>query len=132
MTTSQNHKKKPILIGNSYPLSLVRCEVTIRPETRARLKETMGKRVIHSFWGHANTLAAATAFAGVDLTPATERPALALTPDGLPTLDGVVFRECWVLSPDYAPGFRPRVGEEVPEDVIEGWQVLRLNWSKSV
>ena len=81
-----------------------------------------------SFWGHSNTLAAAREILGVDVAPAVERPAVVLTDENLPSLDGAEARECWVLSPDYAPGFRPAPGEEVPPEKILGWQVLRILW----
>jgi hypothetical protein len=41
----------------------------------------------------------------------------------------MLTNECWVLSPDYPPGFRPAIGEEVTDDKIIGWQVLKIKWA---
>lgn len=116
-----------ILIGNTFPLSLVRRRAVIHPAGLAELQAAAAAGVV-SFWGHPSTLAAASAFAGFDLAPARERPALRLSADLLPELDGEVFRECWILSPDFTPGFRPALGEEVPLERITGWQILRLTF----
>jgi hypothetical protein len=117
-----------LLIGNSFPLSLVRRDVLIRPSDQLEFQAACVGRRIVSFWGHANTLAAASVFAGVDLTPRCERPALDLSAEGYPCFAGEEFRDCWVLSPDYKVNFRPAAGEEVPADKICGWQILRLIW----
>ena len=120
-----------ILIGNSFPLPLIRRAVRISLATRQELLQAAAGRPVASFWGHANTLAAARQWLGMDLTPATERPALALSPEQLPMFDGQVYRECYVLSPDYRPGFRPAIGVEVsPQDII-GWQLLHLTWEEA-
>jgi len=117
-----------LLVGNSFPLSLVRRAVLIQPADAVEFHVAcMGRRIV-SFWGHANTLAAASEFAGVDLTPRSDRPALNLSAQGYPCFDGEEYRECWVLSPDYEVNFRPRPGEEVPADKICAWQILRLIW----
>jgi hypothetical protein len=120
---------RPILIGNSFPLSLIRTKVVIDPCPVDILRQELAHRPIHSFWGHRNTLTAANQLTGADLTPATERPALKLSPDFRPVLNELSFTECWVLSPDYTPGFRPPVNEEVPPEKINGWQVLRMVWN---
>lgn len=122
-------ERRNILIGNSFPLSLIRREVDIKPESLGRLRETCRGSRIYSFWGHRNTIKAAKAFMGYDLTPASERPSIRINADGLPVLHGEVFDVCWILSPDYVPGFRPAVGEEVGEDKILNWQVLKIAWS---
>ena len=83
---------------------------------------------IHSFWGHENTLAAANAFFGEDLTPKSARPALALSENLLPMLDGLEFRECWVFSPNYAEVGRPALGEEVSAVKIKSWTLLKITW----
>ena len=120
----QNCKRK-ILVGNSFPLPLIRRAAEIAPQPAEAFPRDA--RIV-SYWGHANTLAAANAFLGVDLTPETERPALSLSPELLPSLNGESFDECWVLSPDYAEGFRPAVGSEVSPDKIKGWTMLRIVW----
>ncbi len=116
-----------ILVGNTFPLSLVRRRAVIQPKGLPEFQARAAAGVV-SFWGHPSTLSAASAFAGLDLTPARERPALRLSADLLPVLDGEVFRECWMLSPDFTPGFRPALGEEVRPDQITGWQILRLTF----
>ena len=122
----------PVLVGNAFSLTLVReGEVRIAPcpleELTARLR---AGAEVHSFWGHENTRAAAERLLGTGLAPRTPRPALVPSPEhgGRPMLDGVVFDECWVLSPNYAPGYRPAIGEEVDESRIGGWRLLRLTW----
>lgn len=119
---------KPILIGSAFPLSLIRRRVVIELCELDWVRGELKNRPFASFWGHANTLAAASAMLGVDITPRTERPAVALDPDQFPALDGVSYRECFILSPDYAPGFRPKVGEELGPDKIADWQALRMRW----
>ena len=120
--------KGPVLIGNTFSLSLFRRPVRIVPADLEVLKGALSVRPVRSFWGHTNTVHVANALLGIDVTPHTERPALTLTADGLPVLEGEVFSECYVLSPDYRPGFRPALGAEVlPEDIV-GWQMLRIEW----
>ncbi|MBI4664155.1 MAG: hypothetical protein HY735_35615 [Verrucomicrobia bacterium] len=116
------------LIGNSFPLSLVRRRVVITPESVEKLRTRLNAAPPASFWGHASTLPHANRLLEVDLTPRTERPALTLDAASLPELDGRSYTECWLLSPNYAAGFRPAPNAEVPPDQITGWQVLRLNW----
>lgn len=119
-----------ILIGNSFPLSLIRRKIFIEPvpldDLRQAIEDSDG---IVSFWGHSNTLPAAEEAIGQSLAPATERPVLSLSPEGLPSLNQQIFNECWVLSPDYTENFRPKVGEDVSPEKILGWQVLRMDWN---
>ena len=117
-----------LLVGNSFPLSLVRRAVLIRPSSQLEFQAACVGRRIVSFWGHSNTLAVASVFAGFDLTPACVRPVLSLSAEGFPCFAGEEFRECWVLSPDYKVNFRPAAGEEVPADKIGSWKILRLVW----
>ena len=56
------------------------------------------------------------------------RPAVRLSAEGLPELHGRAYSECWILSPDYRPGFRPAIGAEVQAEDITGWQVLKITW----
>ncbi len=117
-----------ILIGNSFPLPLIRRPVLITPIDKECFEELIAGRRVVSFWGHANTLAVAQAWCGLDLAPATARPPLRLSAEGYPELYGVAYRECLVLSPNYRPDFRPLPGQEVtPEDFL-GWQMLYLKW----
>ena len=124
--TESNSK---VLVGNSFPFSLVRCErLVVEQRSLAELKSLLSEKEVESFWGHANTRAAAETVLGASLTPRTERPALTLSPEGLPMLHGEAFDECWLLSPDYPKGFRPAIGMEVDLEDIKGWQVLKLKW----
>ena len=118
-----------ILIGSAFPLSLIRRKVEIVPmELDALVERLRGDTSLYSFWGHDNTLTAVRTLLGVDLTPREKRAPLVLDRDGLPSLYGKSFTECWVVSPDYVPGFRPAVGEEVGLDKINGWRVLNMRW----
>ncbi len=65
-----------LLIGSTFPLSLIRAPVRIVPSSLDELRERL---------------------------PGAE-------------------------SPDYTPGFRPAIGEEVTPEQISGWQILRLFW----
>lgn len=123
-----SHTRQRILVGNSFPLSLVRTPVSIRPFPLARLKAMVASRPVDSYWGHANTRPAAEALLGISLEPASPRPALVLSKDRRPTLDGTAYDSCFVLSPDYRPGFRPAIGSEVPPDQILSWSLLRIGW----
>lgn len=124
----QEKEQQSILIGNSFPLSLIRRKVVIEVSSREAVLEVLQEKAVASFWGHANTLAAANDWLGMDLTPKTERPALHLSENKLPQLDGVEYQACFILSPDYRPGFRPAIGAEVDAADILGWQVLRIIW----
>ena len=94
----------------------------------AALKEALADAEVASFWGHENTRAAAEGVLGISLAPRTERPAVTLSPEERPMLDGEEFDTCWLLSPDYPEGFRPPIGVEVSPDQIVGWHVLKLTW----
>lgn len=118
----------PLLVGNSFPLSLVRRRVVIEPVELKTVRRELRERGFLSFWGHPATLPAASRVLGVDLTPSRPRPAVILDPELVPSLDGISFRECRVLSPTYSPGFRPAPGEEVAEKEIREWTALRLSW----
>ena len=117
-----------ILIGNTFPLSLIRRRVVIEVTTREALLSELSGHGVKSFWGHANTLPAVNAWLGVDVTPDVARPAVSLTPELLPQLDGQVFRRCFVLSPDYRPGYRSAIGVEVGHEDVLGWQGLEMTW----
>lgn len=121
-------EEKSILIGSTFPLSLIRRSVLITIENSECLKDLLKQKKVVSFWGHQTTITLANQLLGIDVSPSTSRPALRLTSDNFPTLDGLVFNECWVLSPDYEEGYRPKIGEEVPVDKIVKWQVLKIRW----
>lgn len=117
-----------ILIGSTFPLSLIRRDVRIHVSDICEIRNAGVQSEIYSFWGHSNTIPVANKLLGFDISPKTQRPALFLSQDFFPMLDGNVFKECWILSPDYVPGFRPEIGAEVSEDKIKGWQVLKIIW----
>ena len=121
--------QRTILIGNSFPFALLRRDANVRILSLGALRDELAGARIASFWGHENTRAAAEAvLGGVSLRPATERPALTLSPDGTPSLDGRAFRSCYVLAPDYRPGYRPAIGAEPGPSDILGWHALRVDW----
>ena len=118
-----------VLIGNAFPLSLVRGHrVTIEELSLDELRQMLNASEPDSFWGHENTRAIAEATLGVSLKPAVERPAMVLDSEGYPMLDGRSYKVCYVLSPDYTPGFRPQIGAEVAAADIHAWHALRLEW----
>lgn len=119
---------KSILIGNSFPLSLIRRKVTIQMQALDALRDAVSKATVVSYWGHDNTLCLAETFAGCGLAPMSERPVLNLSDENLPALGSQVFFEVWILSPDYIGSFRPAAGEEVPAEQISGWQILKITW----
>ena len=119
---------KYTLIGNSFPFSLIRRNVKIEISNLLTLSEQLFKSKIFSFWGHNNTINVANNILGVDITPKTERPILSLDKDNIPLLNNISFTECWILSPDYVKDFRPKIGEEVSENKILGWQILKITW----
>lgn len=121
-------KTKKILIGNSFPLSLIRRPARMTPCPLSDLQKELETGEIVSFWGHRNTLAAANELLGNDLEPATERPVLRLSASDLPELEGIEFSECWIISPNYKSNFRPAVGEEIPPEMISSWQCLKITF----
>lgn len=122
-----------LLIGNSFPLTLIRRPVRIEPvamEVFLHSVRSVGPAAITSFWGHANSLPLVRDQLGLDLTPRTERPALDLTSDNLISFEGQVFTEVWIVSPQYVRNFRPQIGAEVTADNISGWCVLHMSWEQ--
>lgn len=120
--------KQKVLVGNSFPLSLIRREVKMEVCKVEAFKRQCQGAQMYSFWGHENTLAAAESVLGMNLKPKMSRPAVVLSEEELPMFEGEVFRECYVLSPNYKADFRPKIGEEVLEEQIASWQLLRLSW----
>ena len=119
---------KNILIGNSFPLSLITRSVRIDIADLEEFKSTIRDCRLVSFWGHSNTLAIASSILGRSLEPRSKRPAIKLSNEGYPTLEGTTFTECWVLAPDYPEGFRPKIGEEVTASDILFWKLMKLTW----
>ena len=118
-----------ILIGNAFPMTLIRRHsIHVEEIDLEELRGLAASRGVKSFWGHENTRRAAEAELGVSLKPPVERPVITLDVDSLPALDGVSFRECYVLSPEYRQSFRPAIGAEVALADIVRWHALRLQW----
>ena len=124
----QEGMPRAVLVGNTLPPSLIRRRAVFDPLPLERLRAELEQARVVSFWGHASTVRAASTLVGLDLTPAQDRPALSLSPENLPTLASETFPECWVLSPNYCPGYRPAAGEEVPPEKITGWQALHITF----
>ena len=71
----------PVLVGNTFPFALLRRDADVRTLSLDDLRSALAGADIVSFWGHENTRAAAEAvLGGVSLRPATDRPALTLSP----------------------------------------------------
>ena len=109
-------------------MNLIRRKVTILPQSIAEYRAALASCSWVSFWGHSNTLTAAKAQCGYDLTPENERPAITVDEEGFPVLYGKSYTQCYILTPEYKPGYRPALGEEVTPDAILSWQVLKLVW----
>lgn len=120
-----------VLLGNTFPLTLVRRAAIIRPIGMEDAKHLLEGGFV-SFWGHSNTAAVAKAQLGVDVSPDTERPALVLDEDGLPGIGGYHTDKVLVLSPTYRSGFRPAIGVEVSEADIVGWEPLLVTFPPEV
>ena len=118
------------ITGNSFPVNLFRRKAEVVPETFENYLAKLRSGNWESYWGHSNTLGAVNRLCGVDLTPREERPALSVDPEGFPVLYGKSYRECWVLTPEYRPGFRPAIGVEVANSDILSWQVIRILWTE--
>jgi len=121
--------QRTVLLGNTFPFALLRRDANVRTLSLDDLRSALAGAEVFSFWGHENSRAAAEAvLGGVSLRPTTERPALTLSPDDLPSLDGRAFRSCYVLAPDYRSGYRPAIGAEPGPSDILGWHALRVDW----
>jgi hypothetical protein len=111
-------------IGNTYPSTLVRRAIVQIPISKEYFLSLIDGANLHSFWGHGNTIQAAKAFIGIDVTPKEERPAIVLNADNLPTLFGILLDGVFVISPTYAKGYRPAEGKVAsPEEIID-WHIL--------
>lgn len=118
-----------VLVGNTFPVTLIRRKCTITPIPPAKLASIVQEAdFVESFWGHANTLAVASEKLGRDITPETERPVLTLSVVArLPKLRRE-YGTVYILNPDYAESYRPAIGEEVTQDKIIGWCALEVRF----
>jgi hypothetical protein len=98
-------KMKKILIGNTFPLKLIRGRVLIQQQAVKDLQKEVEGREVVSYWGHSKSL-----------------------DYGWPKLEGTVFPEAWIVTPNYKEGFRPAPGVEVSVEDILGWHVLHMTW----
>jgi len=128
MVEAKEEAKPSVLIGNTWPMTLVRSEISIVPISYRELYNTLRKSKVFSFWGHKNTLEVVRKQLGLDLTPKEERPAVNLSPLKYPVFQNEVFKTVYVVNPTYVDGFRPAIGEEVTADKIEDWVVLRIQY----
>ncbi len=117
-----------ILIGNAFPLTLIRRKVVIDKANLSELQSLASHSEIYSFWGHENTLKSAIKVLGFDISPLFGRIPVELNDENYPVLFDIVFKECWILSPNFKENFRPKIGEEVSEDLIIGWNTLKISW----
>lgn len=121
---SKVQKQRRLLVGNTFPFPLIQRAVRITPE------QCVPDGIICSYWGHVETLVAASAFlGGRAVAPSRERPALTVSPEGFPMLDGEMFTECWIVAPQYVPNYRPTLYKPVPSEKITGWKVLRIDFT---
>jgi len=117
--------KNIIFVGNSYPNTLIWRKCVIMPISDERARQLLRNNVVISVWGHQSSVKAASEYAGIDLTPHTDRPTLILSSDGFPSLDGLVAELVLVLSPVVKPGTpRPDIGQEYSLQDIESWRWL--------
>jgi hypothetical protein len=117
-----------LLIGNSFPMSLIRREVKCVPIAVEEFREFIADIEIVSFWGHDNTVDGASELLARDLRPKQKRPVLKLSEKNLPVLNNCEFDTVYVVCPEYAVGFRPEINNEFDTKQIKNWQVVKLTW----
>lgn len=116
------------IITNVFPFSLVRRKIVAWPIPMQTVKQALRTGPFASAWGHRNTLSMVNQMLGVDITPPEERPAIVLDAENFPTLYGEKFTKVMLVSPNFRPGFRPAVGEEVSGEAILGWHALFVDF----
>lgn len=65
------HTGDYMLVGSTFPLSLIRRAVVITPEEVGTIRNLLQYKPIMSFWGHKNTISVANKLLGVDVAPLT-------------------------------------------------------------
>lgn len=116
-----------MLIGNTYPTSLIRRKATFIPVTQEQAKQYLGfEREVESFWGHPNTIKAASEMLGMDITPKEERPTITLSENYLPTLYGKEHKSVLIVSANIPNANRkPRNDPtEYELEEIESWSFI--------
>lgn len=122
-------KSKKIIIGNTFPLSMIKREVRIYPISIESLREIIqNSDEVYSYWGHANTIRIAEKFLNVMFQRKDFRKHLSLSLCNKPLWNDIEFKKCFVLSPNYKNGFRPSINKEVTIDEIVSWQALVVEW----
>ena len=121
-------KTSKVLLGNTFPVGLIRRSALCTPITVEKAKQILSSKGFESFWGHADTLNAVSAALKINATPKTVRPALILSDTSLPVLNGQAFNTVIVFSPSYVQGFRPTYGVEVDPANITGWTPLLITF----
>ena len=116
-----------ILLGNSFPMGLVKRPARLTPLGKEDLLALLKGREVVSFWGHQNTVSLVSDYLGREIP--CRRVALGLSRDLYPSVDRETFQEVLLLTPEYRDGFRPQIGvEPTPED-IRAWGVLRVSFN---
>ena len=118
----------PPLITTVFPFSLVRRKMLAEPMEMDDVIKIARTGQFESAWGHANTINAVNRVIGADISPKESRPAVVLDEQRFPTLYGQTFTTVILISPNFVPGFRPAIGEEVGEDKVLGWSALKLSF----
>ena len=118
-----------ILVGNTFPMSLIRRECFIVPVSSQEFKQfiELENPEIVSFWGHKNTIRVVYQIFNIDVTPIEDRPVLRLSSNRLPYYMNKEWKQVYVISPTYkADVGRPDPKIEVTPDMIKDWQILKI------
>ena len=83
-----------ILVGNSFPFSLIRGHKVVCEEIPMSELREAAKRGIVSFWGHENTIVDAENCIGAKLKPARSRPCIKLDEESF-------LQEVWMQLQEY-------------------------------
>ena len=116
------------LLTNVFPFSLVRRKMIAEPMEMEDVIKIAQSGHFESAWGHANTIKIVSEVLGADITPREPRPAVVLDDNHFPTLYGQTFTTVILISPNFIPGFRPAIGQEVDAEAVLSWQALRLDF----
>ena len=83
---------------------------------------------ICSYWGHSDTREIAEEILGVKIPENDIRKPLALSENEYPLWNGMEFRKCYILSPNYKNSFRPALNGGASVDEIISWKALVVEW----
>lgn len=122
-------KSEKILIGNTFPIAMVKRNVKIYPITLKSLRnEIVNSKKVYTYWGHENTRNIAQKILGIEFPKDDFRKPLSLSAEGYPLWGNIEFKKCYILSPNYRDGFRPSINREVTLDEILSWKALEMEW----